>query len=284
MGNVQRVLNTIEKSPVTGSIHGRINQLDTTLFEGVPSQTSGDDRRSLLAIHAAVAGLRGSFAYLEIGSHLGGSIQPYLLDDRCNMIISIDKRPARQPDMRGQTYEYPGNSTERMLQYLRRISAEGVRKLRTFDADAGQLKPSEISVRPDVCFVDGEHTNLAIERDFAFCLSVVEDRGVIFFHDSNIVFEGLSRIVEGLKASGRRFRAYNLPTHLFVIDLGERLHKDNRILQLLVDNHLGYLPGLESMSDYRDFYNNWPSRKLRVLYQNRPVRKCYHLVQRWLGK
>jgi Methyltransferase domain len=284
MSDVQRVLDTTEGSLVTGSVQNRIDQLDTALFEGIPSQTSIDDRRSLLAIHAAVADLRGSFAYLEIGSHLGGSIQPYLLDERCTAVVSIDKRPAEQPDMRGNVYKYPGNSTDRMLQNLRRISDEGVRKVRTFDADTSQLRPSEISVRPDICFIDGEHTNLAVERDFAFCLSVVQDRGVIFFHDSNIVFEGLSRIVEGLKASGRRFRAYNLPTHVFVVDLGERLQEDRRIIQLLVDNYLGYLPGLESMSSYRDFYNDWPSQKIRVLSQSRPVRECSHFFRRLLRK
>lgn len=226
-----------------------------------------------------MAARRGSFVYLEIGSHLGGSIQPYLLDERCRAIISIDKRPAQQPDMRGESYEYPGNSTNRMLENLRRISAEGVRKVRTFDAATNQLQPSMISLKPDICFVDGEHTNTAVEKDFAFCLSVVEDHGVVCFHDSNIVFEELNRIVAGLKASGRRFRAYNLPTHVFVIDLEGNLHEDARILPLLVDNHLGYLAGLESMSCYRDFYNAWLSRKLRAFYRSKPVRKCSHLFE-----
>jgi hypothetical protein len=277
-------LTTTPSAAVTGCIPSRIGQLDITLFESIPSQTSADDRRSLLAIHAAVAAKRDSFAYLEIGSHLGGSIQPYLLDGRCHAIISVDKRPAQQPDMRGTSYEYPGNSTDRMLQNLRRISAEGVCKVKTFDVDTNELKPSMISLKPDICFVDGEHTNVAVETDFAFCLSVVEDRGVICCHDSNIVFEGLSRIVAGLKASGRGFRAYNLPTHVFVIDLGGNLHEDARILSLLVDNHLGYLSGLETMSCYRDFYNQWLSRKLRALYRSRPVRKCSHLFLRLLRK
>ena len=265
------------------SVQNRIDRLDTALFEAIPSQTSADDRRSLLAIHAATAARRSTFAYLEIGSHLGGSIQPYLLDDRCTAIMSIDKRPARQPDMRGKEYEYAGNSTERMLENLRYVSADGARKVTTFDADTGQLKPSVIPIKPDICFIDGEHTNSAVERDFAFCLSVVEDHGVICFHDSSIVFEALSKSVERLRASGLLFRAYNLPTNVFVIDLGVILHEDSRILELLVDNHLGYLPGLESMSGYRDFYNSWLSQKLLTIYRIPPVRKCYHLVRSLFG-
>jgi hypothetical protein len=264
---------------ITDCFSNRVDRLDIALFESIPSQTSQDDRRSLLAIHAAVAAKRSSFAYLEIGSHLGGSIQPYLLDERCHSIVSIDKRPAQQPDMRGNLYEYPGNSTGRMLQNLRQISPKGVGKVETFDADTNQLNPSAISLKPDICLIDGEHTNRAVERDFAFCFSVVEDRGVICFHDSNIVFEGLSRIVAELKASGRRFRAYNLPSHVFVIDLGADIHEDPRILSLLIDNHLGYLSGLETMSPYRNFYNEWFSRKLRSFYRSGPVRKCSHFFQ-----
>jgi hypothetical protein len=284
MSNIQAVINTPERSAATDPIQHRIAQLDITLFESIPSQTSADDRRSLLAVHAAVADLRNSFSYLEIGSHLGGSIQPYLLDDRCKAIISIDNRPARQPDMRGETYEYPGNSTERMLHNLRRISPQGFRKVTTFDADTSELKPSVISPRPDICFIDGEHTNQAVVRDFAFCLSVVQERGVICFHDSNIVFEGLSRIVEELKASGRQFRAYNLPTQVFVIDLGAYLHEDARVRELLVDNHLGYLSALESLSCYRNFYNDRLSQKLRAVYRRTPVRKYSRFFRRLLGK
>jgi hypothetical protein len=276
--------DTTEGAGGNGSIQRRVDQLDITLFEGIPSQTGADDRRSLLALHAAMAARRSAFAYLEIGSHLGGSIQPYLLDGRCSAIISIDKRPARQPDARGMEYEYSGNSTERMLQNLRRISADSVRKVTTFDADTGQLKPSVVPLKPDICFIDGEHTNLAVERDFAFCLSVVEDTGVICFHDSDIIFEALSKLVERLKASGRQFRAYNLPMSIFVIDLGASLHEDARILELLVDNHLGYLGGLKGMSGHRDFYNSWFSQKLRAIYRIPPVRKCSRLVRRFFGR
>ena len=33
------------------------------------------------------------FAYLEIGSHLGGSLQVLIQDERCERIVSIDSRP-----------------------------------------------------------------------------------------------------------------------------------------------------------------------------------------------
>ena len=87
---------------------------DLALFEQIPSQSTDDDKVSLLAVQLATRELRPRYKYLEIGSHIGGSIQPHLLDDRCARIFSIDKRPLRQPDERGVDYLYPDNSTARM--------------------------------------------------------------------------------------------------------------------------------------------------------------------------
>ena len=76
----------------------RLAALDTTLFDAVPCQLYDDDRRSLLAVQAAVRRRAGAYRYLEIGSYLGGSIQAHLLDPRCERIYSIDNRSAAAPD------------------------------------------------------------------------------------------------------------------------------------------------------------------------------------------
>jgi len=89
--------------------------LDISLFSAIESQSTDDDKRSLLACQLAVRELRDPYIYLEIGSYIGGSIQPYLLDPRCKRIYSIDKRPAKQPDERGIDYIYENNSTARMM-------------------------------------------------------------------------------------------------------------------------------------------------------------------------
>ena len=102
------------------AISDRVAALDTELFAHVKSQTSDQDKRSVLAIHDALA-TRGDFRYLEIGSHLGGTLQAFLADLRCKHVVSIDSRPLWQPDDRpdldGWTYE--NNSTERMLEPAR---------------------------------------------------------------------------------------------------------------------------------------------------------------------
>ena len=73
-----------------------IRDLDLGLFAQITSQSTESDKRSLLAVQDAVreiVGPEGKYNYLEIGSYLGGSIQPHLIDQRCERIFSIDKRP-----------------------------------------------------------------------------------------------------------------------------------------------------------------------------------------------
>ena len=99
-----------------------IAALDLKLFEKIESQSTEPDKQSLLALQSAVRELRPGYRYLEIGSYLGGSIQPHLLDDKCGHIYSLDKRPLQQPDARGFDYRYLNNSTERMLENLRSVA------------------------------------------------------------------------------------------------------------------------------------------------------------------
>jgi len=183
-----------------------ISRLDTALYKNIDAELNEDDRKSLLAVQKAVRERRGTYCYLEIGSHLGGSIQPYLLDTRCVRIYSIDKRPLVVPDDRGGPIKYPENSTQRMMQLLTRLSRDEVSKIVCFDDDAKNVAPGLISEKPDICFIDGEHTTQAVISDFAFCRSVVKPDGVICFHDSEAIWKGLREIVRGLKALKISFR------------------------------------------------------------------------------
>ena len=87
-------------------------------LQGIPSQTKTGDRASLLALQEGVATVFGAFEYLEIGSHLGGSLQAAVRDPRVERIVSIDLRPEATPDERGKRIPYAGNSTQRMLDNL----------------------------------------------------------------------------------------------------------------------------------------------------------------------
>jgi hypothetical protein len=197
------------------SVIEQIEALDIDLFKAIPSQTTDNEKRSLLAVQRATAKKYGSYAYLEIGSHLGGSIQPYLVDHRCATIYSIDARPQQQPDDRGVVCNYPGNSTARMLTLLGQIDPLQVCKIKCFDTDASDVSADRITTAPQICFIDGEHTKRATLSDFRFCSTVAAADGVILFHDFQVIYPAIYKMHRLLKRQRRSFVALKLDDSLF---------------------------------------------------------------------
>jgi hypothetical protein len=192
----------------------QIASLDVGLFSAIPTATTTRDQRSLLRLQRFVRD-PGSYVYLEIGSHFGGTVQPHLVDDRCRLIYSIDKRPLMLPDDLRGSADYPGNSTERMLNGLRKAFPHAsLDKLKTFDSDASELDERQILEKADFCFIDAEHTNRAVYSDFEFCLGVCHSDGIIALHDANIIYGGLGKIKRMLGTSV--WRGYVLPDSVYV--------------------------------------------------------------------
>ncbi len=243
-----------------------IENLDLKLFEKIKSQSSDDDKQSLLACQLAVRKLKPDYKYLEIGSYLGGSIQPHLLDEKCARIYSIDKRPLHQPDSRGVDYTYLNNSTERMMEFLRAVAPEKIGKVTTIDGDTRRINSSEIEDKMSLCLIDGEHTDEAVFSDFRFCLKVLDENGAIVFHDASITYNGIADSIEYLKENSIKFRAYSLPDIVFVIEIGDfPLHQNKAILERLTNNHQSYIYSLQSNDHYRQFANKKPFRLYRKL-------------------
>lgn len=242
-----------------------IGSLDLRLFKKITSQSTDHDKRSLLAVQNAVRQLLGEYRYLEIGSYLGGSIQPHLLDDKCSLIYSIDKRPLKQPDARGFDWTYLNNSTERMIENLRAVAPDNIGKIKTIDGDTDEISPSEISKSVHLCLIDGEHTDHAMKRDFEFCRKVLDSNGgAIMFHDAQITYNGIHDCIENLRHEGIDFRAYNLPSVLFVVEIGDfPVHKSESIMERLINNHEGYLFSLRENDRFRRFANRYPFRVAR---------------------
>lgn len=217
----------------------RIRALDPSLFAAIDSQSGDGDKRSWLALQRIVRSSQESYTYLEIGSHLGGSLQPYLLDTRCRRIYSIDKRPEIPPDDRGQEFRYEGNSTARMLANLRALDPDQVPKVVCFESDARDIDRSRLSDRPDLCFIDGEHTRSAVLSDFDFCFRVCSPRAIIYFHDDWIIYPALARILRTLRQQGTRFEALKLQGSTFAIALGaSSMQKDGFIRKIAVEGRL----------------------------------------------
>jgi predicted O-methyltransferase YrrM len=233
-----------------------IGDLDLKLFAKIESQSTDNDKRSLLACQLATRELAPGYTYLEIGSYLGGSIQPHLLDDKCARIFSIDMRPEKQPDERGANYTYLNNSTARMMEKLREVNAEDLAKITTIDGDTRSLNAKQIDEKVQLCFIDGEHTDEAAFADFKFCLRTLGENGAIVFHDAAVTYNGLADCVDHLKDQKINFRAYNLPDIIFVIEIGDfPLHRNAKIMEMLLNNHTGYLYSLQANDLFRRFFN-----------------------------
>ncbi len=242
---------------------GRLEALDVTLFDSIPTQTTENDRRSLLAVQLALGTLVSPYRYLEIGSYLGGSIQTHLLDGRCVAINSIDRRSTSQPDNSGLRLRYPNNTSKRMMENLLEIAEAD--KVRCLDGDTSTLDPGLIrEPGVDLCFIDGEHRDEVVVRDFEFCRSALRGSGVIVFHDAQLVYEGISRAVNRLLDAGADFHAYNLPSTLLVIEVGDRpIHRHPAIAAMLIDNHVGYLESLRANDHFRRWATAGPVRVVR---------------------
>jgi hypothetical protein len=193
--------------------------LDISLFATIRSQTSDRDRVSLLAVHNACREVHGEFVYLEIGSHLGGSLQVLVADRRCTRITSIDSRPESVPDVRGVS-NYPGNSTARMLERLQLVPGADLSKVHTIEAEAPSLEPAEITA-PQLCLIDGEHTHDAALADARFCRAVLRDRGAIVFHDRRLVRSAIECFLEELGETPHE--GYPLLGSVYVLELGPTL-------------------------------------------------------------
>ncbi len=242
-----------------------ISNLDLKIFEKIKTQLTDNDKQTLLGCQFAVRNLLPNYNYLEIGSYLGGSIQPHLLDEKCARVYSIDKRPLRQPDERGVDYIYLNNSTARMLELLSEIALTD--KIKTIDGDTRrEVKPSQIEEKIQMCFIDGEHTDEAVLSDFKFCLEVLDENGAILFHDSAINYNAIANCVQYLKDNGIEFRANSLPDAVFVVEIGDfPLHKSPPIMERLLNNHVGFIFQMQYNDYYRQFINKKPFQLYRRL-------------------
>ncbi len=214
------------------ALEDQIAALDVELFSFVPIQALGSDARALLALHAAAAAAKTPFAYLEIGSYRGGSLQVLIRDPRCSCVMSIDLRTAETPDQTRGEYTYEENTTARMVDLLSQVPDADVSKLVTFDTTTQALTPGALPQRPDWCFIDGEHSDTAVLADARFCADALGGAGVIAFHDWGIVRSAIKQFVRERRRDISFALAINRPVDprgghgVFAVELG-----DGRILQ-----------------------------------------------------
>lgn len=209
------------EAALTG-IERQIEHLDVGLFRHVNGQTTAADRRALLSLQQIVRNRHHPYVYLEIGSFMGGSLQPHLVDSRCELIYSIDPRPRQAiPDERaGEVVQYFA-STQAMLDGLATIPNGDVTKIVTIEKDARHMTPADTPRVCHLCFIDGEHTNSAVLSDFRACLPRTASTGVIAFHDCFLVSSGILACAQATVDAMRPFTPLHFPgSHVFAFAMG----------------------------------------------------------------
>jgi len=240
-----------------------IEECDIRLYRFAPSQTNDFDRASLLALQNSVRDTHMNYTYLEIGSYLGGTLQPLICDPKCKRVISIDKRPQEVPDARGETINYHGVTTHQMLTQLETVEDGNINKIETIDADTRNIPTDQIKDRPVFCFIDAEHTNQAVMIDAAFCLAVSAPSMVLAFHDAHIVHQGIKEVLNELNSSKRVYKTAKLGGSIFAVSIGKKDYFNHpSVLPLVKDGEI-FLRLLKSRQLYRKLIPAW-LRKLLV--------------------
>jgi hypothetical protein len=160
-------------------------------FFPIASQSTPDEKLFLL-VAMRLGRMGGGYSYMEIGSFLGGSLPPFLMDPLCEAALSVDDRGRIQPDERGIRYDYSRFTTRSMLNELARCHIP-TEKLTTFDGSIDAL----MDVAPvsfDVAFIDGEHTDEACFRDFLWTIPLMKSDSMVMFHDSSFIYKALKLI------------------------------------------------------------------------------------------
>lgn len=196
----------------------RLGHLDLSLFAAVTSSASAGDRRTLLAVHREAR--RPGYAYAEIGSERGGSLQAHVADPWCARVFSIDLRVTEVDDTRGRKAWYADNTTAAMRAELERAMPGSTAKLTTFDAAARDVPTASLQPRPSLVFIDAEHTDRAAEEDFRWALEAVEPDGWIVFHDATLVPGAIGRALRELRRTRREHAGAWVVDDVFAIALG----------------------------------------------------------------
>ncbi|WP_217570503.1 class I SAM-dependent methyltransferase [Mesorhizobium sp. GbtcB19] len=199
---------------------GMIERLDGGVFQ-VATQTLPNDRISLLRLQNLSRSAADGYVYLEVGSHLGGSLFPHLIDPHCRAAFSIDPRPALQADERSEPSVYSENSTARMISTLSDCLPPGTTtKLVTIESDVSDVRAHQVEPKATLALIDGEHTNRACFSDFVGLMPLMKPDCLICFHDSNLIADAILNAERYLDYLGLPHETVFLPDAVAAIGLG----------------------------------------------------------------
>ncbi len=243
------------KTPNLSDIDKQFAQGDRSLFRPIKPILTPSDQSSILALLSAVRTQHTKYVYLEIGSYKGGSLQPALKDPRCTHIYSIDKRVLIEPDERGETNYYITNSTHMMINALIKHYGTLIPKITTIESDTKDINPKSITHKPDIFFIDAEHTNTAVIQNFTFCLKHRKSNSIFVFHDAHMIFEGIYTCTQLLVKQKIPYISYMLPSSLCIIQpMQSPIHSHPQVQAQIAKSFEAYTFGMKQMDVYRQAY------------------------------
>jgi hypothetical protein len=197
-----------------------IETLNIDVFQ-VGTQTTPSDRTSLLRVQNFARSVLGRYVYLEIGSHVGGSLFPHLIDPTCEAAVSVDPRPPAQPDERAEIFAYEESSTARMITLLSaQLPSAAMSKLTTIDSDVSAVRPEALDAKARLTLIDAEHTDTACFSDFVGAMSLMKPDCIVAFHDSNLIADAIRNAERLLDHLAIAHETVFLPDVVAVIGLG----------------------------------------------------------------
>lgn len=165
---------------------GFLEKTDIGIFQKIESQTTGQDQRSLLKLQRAVSGNIPGYVYLEIGSYLGGTLHPHLVDPNCKQAISVDIRVTQQKNNwpGPKTVFYRADNEIRMMDGFKAANIP-TDKLQIFRQDMREVQ--SLPAKVNLAFIDAEHTFDAVMSDVTHLMPFMAEDSIISFHDTDLI-------------------------------------------------------------------------------------------------
>jgi len=153
-----------------------------------------------------------------------------------------------------------------MLSLLGRIPHGDVTKIECFDMDASEVDKKRIKRKPQIVFIDGEHTTTAVLSDFRFCSEVLGNGGTILFHDFSIIYPALYSICKLLKTQHRNHISLKLEGEVFAIFFDQNIMLSDEYLADMYARNKHYLKKyVLKQAMKKTIKRLLPSRALRVI-------------------
>ena len=108
------------------------------------------------------------------------------------MVLSVDERERKQPDERGVRYDYAGVTAQTMLENLQKHGLP-TSKLLVHDGSINTLPKQPTKFK--LAFIDAEHTDEAVFRDYIYVMDHMYDDCIVMFHDSSLVSKGILNLL-----------------------------------------------------------------------------------------